>query len=387
MSKLPCIDPAHFPIELRVILYLLRKFFSQGERNMENVPMEGIDWDLFLSLAFSHRVSPFVYADAEVLAEMRCPERVLHALCERSEKITWNNLILAGELVRLTDLFQGDSIPVIAIKGTAQALLLYRNLELRSSSDIDLLISPHNLEKAHHVLLNAGYAWESRYPRHSLVRAAIQSVTKELMYRHRATGMLVELHWRLTLSRSVCNPRFDTVLANAQVVIIGDREVLTLSDVDMVLFLLFHGALHGWSCLMWVCDVARVFRITEPFDWGELLARASRLGVPRSVTFGLVVSNLLVGSPLPHEVSSLAEKEPSLHHLIQYVIRCLLKDDTRRSHFAERLGSFSYQVRLERSLTYKMEVLLNSPIKLGLVAAAWGRARSLLEHKGLRGGL
>jgi hypothetical protein len=314
-------------------------------------------------------VVSFLHANAERLAADGCPQGVLQLLRESAEKSEWHNLLLAVELVYLSDLFERNNIPVIAIKGTAQALLLYGTLKVRSSSDIDLLISPHCLEKAQRVLANAGYVLESNYPRHMLVRAAIQSVAAELMYRHKVTGILVELHWRFSFLRSIFNPKFNDVLEDAQVVKVGDREVKALSDMDMVVFLLFHGALHKWGCLMWVCDVAQVFRVTKPLDWPRLLDRASKLGVSRSVTFGLIVSHLLLGSPLPHEVGSISEKDPALPHLIKYVMRCLLTGDPPRRTFSDKLRFLSYQLRLERSLICKIDVLLDPAFRRLLVAA------------------
>ena len=270
MNNLPCVDPTDFPVELRVILRCLRKFFSDGGgRNVEKVPMEGMDWRLFLSLAGLHRVIPFLNANSQCLAENACPERVLDALRERSEQNTWNNLALAVELVHLADLFERNNIPSIAIKGTAQALLLYGNLELRSSSDIDVLVSVEAVEEAHRILLQAGYARMSRYPGHRFLEAARKGFLHHYHYRHEVTGIIVELHWRLAVYRSALRMEFDTILENAQVVKIGDREVKTLSNEHMTLLLFWHGALHKWDALSWVCDVAQVFRKLATMNWAE----------------------------------------------------------------------------------------------------------------------
>jgi hypothetical protein len=354
-------NPADFPIELQVILRCLHKFFSdEGDRNVENVPMEGIDWGLFLSLAGRHRVMPFLNANSQCLAEIACPESILNALRKGSEQNTWNNVALAVELVHLSDLLERHNIPCIAIKGTAQGLLLYGTIDLRSSSDIDVLVPPEAVEEAHRILVRAGYVRQSRYPGYRFIEAARKAFLNHYHYRHEVTGTIVELHWRLAVYRSALRIEFDKILENAQAVKFGDREVKTLSDEHTTLLLFWHGALHMWNALSWVCDVAQVSRKFDTMNWSSLLQQGAKVGVRRSIVSGLVLSNLLLGTSLPEEIRTAAERDSTATDLIRNVTDRLLGNDAENSAFARAFGESWWRVRLERGLQYKIEVALTS---------------------------
>lgn len=380
-----CTYPSDVPAELLVVLGCLRDYFSDNHGgDLEKVLVEGVNWDTVLELARHHRVMPFLYARAEHLAAHTCPDTILRRIREDSENTTYSNVIMAGELARLSDLFQGNNIPVIAIKGSAQALVLYRSLQLRRSSDIDLLISHETVEKAHESILNAGYVWEWRYPQYSLTRALTRRITNELRYRHHATRILVESHWRFFFLRSLLRIEFDTILAHSQTIEIGDSQVRTLSDEHMVLLILSHGALHAWSSLFWLCDVAQIFRGLGTLDWSAILDEASRLGVSRCVTSGLVLSHLLLGSPLPEEIRLRAERDQSLPHLIRYVLRSLLTFVKGRKTFSDCIDEISYSIRLGQTMAYKMEVLLISPHTSGLLGICWDRFMRPVRQRGTR---
>ncbi|MFC1835144.1 nucleotidyltransferase family protein [Thermodesulfobacteriota bacterium] len=369
-----CTYPSDVQAELLVILGCLRDHFSDNDgKEPAKVPEQEISWDAVLSLARNHRVIPFLQARAEHLAAHECPARFLRALDEGSKNTIYFNAIMAGELARLSNLFQANDIPVIAIKGCAQTRLLYKNLRMRGAGDIDLVTSSETVEKVHELILKAGYVWEWRYPQYSWTRAVTRSLTNELRYRHKATGILVELHWRFFLLRTLLPIEFDTILADSQTIEISQRHVKTLSDEHMILLMLSHGALHSWSGLFWLCDVAQTFRGLGGLDWSGILDEASRLGVYRSVTSGLIVSHLLLGSPLPHEVRLSAERDKTLPHLLSYVVRTLLAFHTGKKTFSGSLSEVRYKVRLGQALAYKMEVLLVSPHTRGLLGRCWDR--------------
>jgi hypothetical protein len=262
---------------------------------------------------------------------------------------------------------------MIAIKGIPQAILLYGGIQYRSPRDIDLLVSPESMEKAHQALCNSGYVPQSRYFGFSFIRSIGKRVVNEAKYKHEKNlGVYVDLHFRLHFYRSVLSLGFETVLASSQNLNIGGRNVRTLSHELAVIFLLSHGALHAWHRLFWLCDAAQIPRGLSALNWVSLMDKASKLGVARRVASGLVLANRLLGSPLPEEVSMFVERDPMVGKLVHYVMVHLgapCSNENLSAHFRELF----YLSKLGSSPRYKAEVAFTSPVTTGLIATCWDR--------------
>ena len=364
------------PLELRFILTSLRPLFSEAEsHDTRPTPGEEINWEAFLHTAYQHRVIPFLHTNDAYLRANGCPESVLRRLGQGSMRNALRNGAMTGELLRLSDIFQQSNIPMVAIKGIPQAILLYGGIQYRSPSDIDVLVAPESMAIAHHALCNAGYAPQSRYSGSSFIQFIRKRVVKDCGYID-SKGNLVELHSRLSFFRSVLNVDFDTILNDSQVVRVASQDIRTLSDEHTVLFLLFHGALHSWHCLFWLCDAAQILHRFGGLNWSSLMADASQLGVSRSITAGLLLSNLLLGTPLPDEVRICTENDSAVLQLVKYFARQLAASDGRDS-LSSRFNELFYWCKLGASLRYKAEVMVTSPVTSGLIATCWDSVMNL----------
>ena len=108
---------------------------------------------------------------------------------------------MARESLRLQRLFDDANLPVLFIKGAALAVLAFGNLGLRSSQDIDLLVTYETLPAATALVLRAGYR---RFDPSSDISDAqlrqLMPLRKDLGFVHEVTGLRIELHWRLFLN-------------------------------------------------------------------------------------------------------------------------------------------------------------------------------------------
>jgi hypothetical protein len=367
-----------FPAELQLMLNCLRGFFAMPERREpELVSLRGVNWKTFVSMACHHKVIPFLHAESAFLKANGCPEDVLQELSNGSVRNALNNGAMAGELLQLSDLFEQNDIPMIAIKGIPQAILLYSGIQFRSPCDIDVLISPETMVTAHQALCRAGYEHQSRYSKFTFVQSIARRIAKDSTYKHRDnTGEHVELHSRLYFFRSVFSLSFDSIRAESRTLNIGPREVRTLSDELTVIFLLSHGALHAWHKLFWLCDVAQVFHSLSSLNWANIMTIASRFGVARNITSGLVLANILLGSPLPDEFRKFAQRDSVVYQLVKYFVRQMAACDGRDS-LSSRFNEVFYWCKLGASLRYKAEVVLTSPLTSGLIATCWDSVMNL----------
>jgi len=102
------INLGSIPMELRVILELLKR---DNERNIElnrKQWFKDIDWSLFLELANHHRVYPVLYPKLKNLAEV--PKHVTQSLFLQYRSNTFRMLQLSAEMEELSYLFIKNEI-------------------------------------------------------------------------------------------------------------------------------------------------------------------------------------------------------------------------------------------------------------------------------------
>jgi Uncharacterised nucleotidyltransferase len=147
--------------------------------------------------------------------------------------------------LRLQRFFDDAHLPVRFLKGVSLAMLAFRNLGLRAGKDIDLLISHETLPAATALILGAGYRRFDPPP--DITDAQLQMIMplrKDLGFLHQATGLQIELHWRLFLNPHPMDET-STMAALRVVPLTGAAGLRTMGEEDLFAYLCMHGALHG----------------------------------------------------------------------------------------------------------------------------------------------
>ena len=84
---------------------------------------------------------------------------------------------------------------------------------------------------------------------------------KDLGFVHEATGLRIELHWRLFLNPHAMAET--SIMAASRVVpLAGAAGLRTLGEEDLFAYLCMHGALHWWNRLKWLADVNALLAAT-----------------------------------------------------------------------------------------------------------------------------
>src|ERR1700675_4978285 len=137
---------------------------ERGER-IANWSLSALDWSELLRLAEYHGVLPLAGRN---LIERLCVEsgrvkdgRGLPPEVERSLRPAYEanlrrSLWFTAELARIMEHFERRQVRAVPYKGPALAQLLYRDLGLRSFSDLDFLIAPADFEPAKRALADIG---------------------------------------------------------------------------------------------------------------------------------------------------------------------------------------------------------------------------------------
>lgn len=278
--------------ELKLLLELV-KCENDGITLSDQHPlMKDTNWDIFLELSRHHRVYPYIYNQVKRMNSTAIPFYVIEALRRAYQQNTFQMLHLSGEMEQVCQLLAKNEIPVLLLKGPALAVDLYGDLSKRTCSDLDVLISLDQLEKAHDLLIQLDYVKDDYF---STVLNDWQWRHHHVTYFHLHKKIKLEVHWRLNPGPSY-EPTFQELWDRRRVSTMASQPVFMLGYDDLFLFLASHGARHGWSRFRWLVDVDRIMRLQH--DWSNVSCLLKKYQMNHVGGQALLLSSQLLGTPL-----------------------------------------------------------------------------------------
>src|ERR1700681_3050449 len=176
----------------------------ERRERIANWNLSALDWNEVLRLAENHGVLSLAARNLIELGRVKdgrgLPPEVERSLRSAYEANLRRSLWFAAELTRIMEHFERRQVRVVPYKGPALAQSLYRDLGLRSFSDLDFLIFPADFERAKQALAEIGYRPSGE------INPAIESTAAdrlwlrtgyELSFDSAAGENLVELQWAL----------------------------------------------------------------------------------------------------------------------------------------------------------------------------------------------
>jgi hypothetical protein len=266
------------PRELQFIMDLLKENNNVIQSYSSDFYKE-VDWNLFVQQVKHHRVFPLLYSK---INQLELPKFIHKFLTKQFKKNTFQMLFLSSEMDIINKTFFEHNIPTLFLKGPALAHSLYGDISLRTSSDLDLLIPLHLLEKAENILFKLGY----------IKNDYIKTILNDWKWRHHhftyyhpEKRVKVELHWRLNPGPGK-EPKFYELWERRTVCILTDHPICLLGREDLFVFLVSHGARHGWSRLRWLIDIQQL--VKQTLDWkrvNQLLIKFSNVHIGGQAIF------------------------------------------------------------------------------------------------------
>ncbi|MEI4828875.1 nucleotidyltransferase family protein [Bacillus sp. FJAT-53711] len=250
--------------ELKLLLEILKLQEGKSIRANRNEWFIDIDWNQFLELAMHHRVYSFIYPKVKKIDGELIPSYVIQTLSRTFKKNTFQMLHLSAEMERVSKLFTENEICTLFLKGPILAHNLYGDISLRTSCDLDILIPIYELEKAEKLLLEQGYVKDDY----------IQTILNDWKWRHHHITFFhpqkqikLEIHWRLNPGPGK-EPSFEELWERKRTSALTSYPVYLLGSEDLFLFLVSHGARHGWSRLRWLVDINQM--VKQELNWKEV---------------------------------------------------------------------------------------------------------------------
>jgi hypothetical protein len=243
------------------------------------------------------------------------PTEIAEEIGSQSATLAQENLRIARESLRLQSLFDDADLPVLFVKGVALSVLAFGNLNLRSSKDIDLLVNYETLPAATALILRAGYRrFDPPADMNDAQLRLLMPLRKDLGFVHDATGLQLELHWRLFLNpHAMVETTF--VTASRIVPLAGASGVRTLGDEDLFAYLCMHGALHWWYRLKWLADINALLAAAPHGGVEHLVGAAKVKGAGRAAAQALLLCRRLLGTPLPDQLVATLAKTATVRWL------------------------------------------------------------------------
>lgn len=282
--------------EMALLQDLLRR--SAAEASMDDDPFASVDWPRFLKLAKNHRVFPVLsaYFNKKTTG---IPDYVRAELDTESRYNRFKMLSLAAEMSRISACLASGGIRSLVLKGPLLAQDLYGDLSKRTSKDLDILIPAAKLDKARSLLAELGYECE---------REQLPNVLNGWKWRHHHVSFVhpshslqIEIHWRLAPGPGR-EPGFDDLWSRRREHSFGSGQVAYLGPEDQFLYLVHHGARHGWFRLRWLCDIDVLAR--RELDWSSCARLSARYGTGHLVGQALILASRFFHTPVPKELES-----------------------------------------------------------------------------------
>jgi hypothetical protein len=309
-----------------------------------------VDWDYLLQAAGRHGMVPLLFWHLDNACPETVPEAYMTELRRHFRSNSLKNLLLAGELLKLYELFEQNDIFAIPYKGPALAASVYRNLALRQAGDLDILVGRRDVLKAKELLLSLGYVptpWRTGERLTPAQESAFLRFEREYAFMHEGADISVEIQWEVI-------PRYFSfswdpvsLRQRRQLVSLGGGAVSTFVPEDLLLVLCIHGSKHFWERLRWVCDVGETVNLFREMDWDDIMARAAAFGSERMLLLGLSLAHSLLNADVPVALLEKARADPAVERLAEDARRRLFSesDDTVGNLDWSAFHPFHYRMR------------------------------------------
>ena len=293
-------DCAPPPAPLAFAAYCCRWGWGAKPETVRALSAKVTDWDLQLRIFRRNRIEGLAWQCLKQ-SEAKVPATAASHLHAAAARIGTDNLRVAAECERLRRLFSGCGIPVLFVKGLTLAQLAYGNILTKSGWDIDILIDSRDLHRVMQQISDLGYSVVLPQVKDAQGAISWHRISKESVWKNRATGLVIELHTRLA-----DNPRMIPYVGmrspSQQVLIATNVSLPTLATRELFTYLCVHGASSAWFRLKWIADMAALLSRADETEIDLLYEASQELGAGRAAGLALLLSRWLFDTPVSHRL-------------------------------------------------------------------------------------
>ena len=303
--------------EDQILICIARQSLDDGRADrLRQLLVSDLDWEYLLHMAGRHCLVPLLYVHLNVVAPARVPQLVMRRLSDINHQNTQASLFLTGELLKILECLEANSIDAVPFKGPTLALRAYGDIGLRQFADLDVLVHKQDVPRVKELLISRGFTAKPELT--SAQQAAL--IRFDCAYNFdNGQEVVFDVHWRFVERHSSLAFDPNPFWKRLEPVTIGGKQSMTFSSEDLLLILCLHGFTHFWERLGWICDVAGLIDRTKDLDWQLVLENANRLGMRRILLLGLVLAADLLDATMPIEIRQIASGEVVIKSLAEQI--------------------------------------------------------------------
>jgi len=275
-----------------------------------------LDWDYLLQTALQNRVMPIFYKN---LIEI-CPQAVPQNIMCQLQKLFLGNAarsyLFTNRLIKILTVFEDNDITAIPFKGPILAENIYGDISLRQFDDLDILVYPQDVSKAHKLLTNFGYR-----PQFNLNSGQVEAYIKKeysFTYFMDKSRIVIELHWKLLGRHSSFSLDLNTIHTNFSSTL-NKKPVRSFSLEDLLLYQCLHSSKDTWNILENICCIAEIINLYKEINWKVVETRARKMRCERMLLLGLFLAFDLFEPALPAHLIHQVENDSVLQKIVRMI--------------------------------------------------------------------
>lgn len=333
------------PAEEGLLLACARAEMAPAELARARDLAVDVDWYEVERLAREHGVGSLIYPNLKQHFAHEVPGEILDRLKQLSLATTQSNLGLLRELLSTVRELNSHGIECAAFKGLLVNQLAYRNLAIRKSGDVDLLVRERDYPRAKDLFLSQGFR--------QTLSDKVELLCLQSGLWHEERHLQIDLHWGIPpLELDI---RADKIMERITNVAVGGVNIPSFAMEDVFIILCTNAIKEFWNQLLYPYrDIAEFLSGGVPLDWQSLLDRARELKCRRAVTVALAVVETLYEIPLPAQIKRELRREPDCEKAERELLRQLFEQDIEDgiviNKSGHRLYYFDSPVRYHEAL-------------------------------------
>lgn len=344
-----------FP-EFEILLQSVRLDDQKGAAAAAESIISGgaVNWDEVYERADFHGIKPQLLNLLDKLSSSRVPAHVKQKLEETVQSNLIRQLHYAAEFFRIREWLDNEGITVIPYKGFWLGEEMYGNLGGRESSDIDLFIYRHDLEKIKSIMAERGYIKQGSltqltddYILNELAEYNFDSFSGDNCLSH------IEFHWRSSMTFYRMDIRMEDLRSQVIKGMIQGRELQVFSPAaDLLLVVMHHGGKETFFRLKQILDIAAIIRKSPELDTEWLFRQAERFHVSSLLFLGVRLASDLTGVSIPRGFTEHIKKR----HIISMTenrMRLLARAAGRLRMYSGELDFWFFKIRSRDGLGTK----------------------------------
>ncbi|GAB4342168.1 MAG: hypothetical protein Kow0089_17030 [Desulfobulbaceae bacterium] len=297
-----------------------------------------VDWPLLHAVSIEHKVFPIVYSNLSRFFPGLIPGEVSGEFRKAFLRISAANHLREMELAAILDSLERVNITVVPFKGPLLTRELFGDSNLRTYVDLDLLVAKGDLRPSIMELMAMDFRFDIDLDPEQYLHLAAAGHHANLVRGELPT--MVEVHWEMTGRYLSQKMGLEDVAPRLRKVRFLEREVLSLSPEDLLIYLSIHGNRMGWAQLDSILCVAALLRKEKNIDWNFVREEAGRYGALKMVLLGCLLARELYGVDLESNIAGQIDGNRTLRNTGEEVIKHLFPDTKemmRRQSYWQKL--------------------------------------------------